>query len=73
MECTVNSTDSAKFFSCQVIKKRTSKPDSSDDAFETANECSDDDEDNHLIIRFDYEDKNKSSGSYFRRGDDKEN
>ena len=64
-----NTECQAKYFPCQVIKERTSEPDSSDDAFETANEYSDD-EDNVLIIWSDYEEGDKSGGSRNDEDDD---
>ena len=67
-----NTECQAKYFPCQVIKERTSEPDSSDDAFETANEYSDD-EDNELIIRSDYEEDDKSGGSCVRNSGDELN
>ena len=56
LETNIESNDmdknNEKNFPCQVIKESINEPDSSDEAFETANEFSDD-EDNQLIIRSD--------------------
>ena len=50
-----------KYFPCQVIKESINEPDSSDEAFETANEYSDDEAD-QLIIRLDHEEDDPSKG-----------
>ena len=62
----------AKYFPCQVIKEKTSEPDFSDDAFETANEYSDD-EDKELIMRSDYKEDDKSRGSCVINSGNEEN
>ena len=54
MESNDTSTDFKKYFPCRIIEGKMNELDSSDEAFETANEYSDD-EDNQLIIQGDYE------------------